>query len=65
MIYVQHVWVEEAVPQRYRFIHDAEACVHPQQRPSDQGMAEPESGGGELIQDARVASFVIWRRDAS
>ena len=57
----QHIRIEKAVSQRNRFVHDAKSCVHPQQRSSDQGVTEPECGCGKLIQNSRVACFVVYQ----
>ena len=57
----QHIRIEETVSQRNRFVHDAKSGVHPQQRSSDQGVTEPECGCGKLIQNSRVAGFVVYQ----
>ncbi len=56
---VQHVRIEEPVPQSDVFVHFSIVRSHPSQHRPDQRMSEAESRRGELVEDAGVACRVV------
>ena len=61
---VEHVWVEEAVPEPDVAVHLPPVRAHPGQHRPDEGVTEPEGGRGELVEDAGVARGVVVVRVA-
>ena len=56
---VQHVRIEEAVPQSDVTVHLPPARRHPRQHRAHQRVAEPERRRRELVEDRRVARGVV------
>ena len=56
---VEHVWVEEPVPEPDVVGHFLPVGCHSGQHGSDQRVAESKGRRGEFVKDARIASDVI------
>ena len=57
--FVEHIRIEEAVSEPDVRVHFSVVRRHPGQHRPDQGVAEPECGGGELVEDSGIAGGVV------
>jgi hypothetical protein len=59
VVLVEHVWIEESVPEPDVAVHLPPLGRHPGEHGPDERVAEAEGSRGKLVEDGRVAGGVV------